>query len=521
MKTVQIGPFAGLNNRLPDFALGATKEHGAYLSVAENVDIDNAGRLRLRRAGALVQALTAPHSLSPKHDYLVRDGVIYAITLPSYSEALIKILSNNDPVSWVAFGADLYYSNGTDSGRISGGTHYPMALPTPAAPACSTVAGSLYKGAYQVAVSYANSTTGEEGGVSASGSYELSATGGLRVTLPGAAPGATHINVYISTVNGSIPMLKATVAAGTAAYDITTPAAGREAVQRYEAPLPAGTLFWFNGCLCSHAGASVYEGLPFRPGYYLPSEGRIPFPADVSNVVPAQNGAYVVADKTYWLAGARMTATEMIQDVLPYGGVPGTAFSVPHKSLYGWFGEKGFVLGTPQGEVQAVMTETVDVVPPPSGVSAVFEDRGYRRVVSCGYCLNLENLAVTTYVGHDYTSIAGPYGTKADGVHDLSATGRVAYVVGLGKQDFGTESLKHMPAVYLGVSSEEPMQVRIQTPKHDYTYEARSADVSTRMQRVGPGKGLRANWFDLSLIGESDFTLASVSFGPVASTRRI
>ena len=523
MNTQPLGPFAGLNNRLPDYALGATKAHGAYLSAAENVDLDNSGHLRLRRAGALVQALSAPHSLSPDGAYLVRGGILYTITLPTYSETLVKVLSNDSPVSWVELNGDLYYSNGVDCGRIHSGVHSPMAFTTPDAPTTSEVAGSLFAGAYQVAVSYARYVDGvlvEEGGVSASSNPQVT-LGGLRVTLPAPTPYATHANVYVSTVNGSVPLLQAAVLLSLGHVDITMHTLGRESNQRYEDPLPAGKLFLFNGCLCSFDGSNVYEGSPFRPGYYLPAEGRIPFPDTVSNVVPAQNGVYVVADKTYWLSGPRMTTTEMIQDVLPYGGVPGTAFVVPQKSLYGWFGDKGFVLGGPQGEVQAVMTETVDVTLPVSGVSAVFEDRGYRRVVSCGYCLNLENLGITTYADYTYTSIAGQYGTKADGIYDLTASGNVSYTIGLGKQDFGAENLKHMPVVYLGCSSVDPMQVRIQTPSHDYTYTARSSAEELKMQRVDTGRGLRSNWFDLSIIGESDFTLASVSFGPVASQRRI
>ena len=43
MKTLPIGPFLGLNNRLPDTAL--TTEHGTWLKEAVNVDIDNAGRV--------------------------------------------------------------------------------------------------------------------------------------------------------------------------------------------------------------------------------------------------------------------------------------------------------------------------------------------------------------------------------------------------------------------------------------------------------------------------------------------
>ena len=45
MKTVTLGPFLGINNRLPNFALHVDQK-GDFLKSAENVDIDNAGRLR-------------------------------------------------------------------------------------------------------------------------------------------------------------------------------------------------------------------------------------------------------------------------------------------------------------------------------------------------------------------------------------------------------------------------------------------------------------------------------------------
>ena len=78
-----------------------------------------------------------------------------------------------------------------------------------------------------------------------------------------------------------------------------------------------------------------------------------------------------------------------------------------------------------------------------------------------------------------------------------------------------------MLVVYLGCSSDDPLNLRVQTPQHDYTYAARSYSDTLQEHRVDTGKGLRSNWFNLSLQGESDFTLASVSFAPVASTRRI
>ena len=64
MKTIPLGSFLGINNRLPDFALHVDKT-GDYLRAADNVDIDNRGNLHRRKASELVQAMTDAHSLSP------------------------------------------------------------------------------------------------------------------------------------------------------------------------------------------------------------------------------------------------------------------------------------------------------------------------------------------------------------------------------------------------------------------------------------------------------------------------
>ena len=220
MKTISKGPFLGINNRLPDFALHISTRQiqGDYLRDAVNVDIDNSGSLRRRQATKKLVALTNPHSLrmtDATNGYMVIGGVMYAVTLPTYSQSMFLILSNDDPVNWLAVGESLYYSNGVDSGRIEAGVRYPWGLPTPSDPATSQIGGNLFEGSHQVAVAYRNNVTGEIGGVSPSSNPAVT-TGGVRISLPGAVPGATHIDIYISTVNGAIPFLHGTVPVGTA-----------------------------------------------------------------------------------------------------------------------------------------------------------------------------------------------------------------------------------------------------------------------------------------------------------------
>jgi hypothetical protein len=164
----------------------------------------------------------------------------------------------------------------------------------------------------------------------------------------------------------------------------------------------------------------------------------------------------------------------------------------------------------------------LDADAPNDGVSSVRWTNGYVRVFSCGYCLNLESNAVTQYLGYGFSSFYGDYGTKPDGVYSLTGGGDLSWRAGLGKQDFGTEALKHMPAIYLGAASPGPLSVRIQTADGgDYTYEARTFSDNIKQHRVNPGLGLRSNWFDLELLGDTDFLLSTVSFLPVASGRRI
>lgn len=522
MNTQSLGPFLGINNRLPDFALSTDK--GAFLREADNVEITNSGNITRRKMPVLLQAMTGAHSIYG--NFFVRASALYKATFSPYSETLVKVLSSNNPVSYAEINGDTYYSNGSDAGRISAaGTWYPWALPTPSSPSVTNVGGDLFKGWYQVAIGYVNNVTGEEGGISASSNYHLAVDGGLRVTLPAATAGATHINVYVSTVNGSIPFLQATVATGTSSVDVSTLIDGREANQRYEAPLPVGTrLFEFNGRLCSVSGKDVFYSLPYRHGYYLPVEGRITFPVDVSAAIGNQGGVYIVADKTYFFSGQDLGSVDVVRDVLPYGAVPGTEFSIPNKPLVGWFGEKGIVIADVQGEAQAVMADNIDLTPPASGFSVVLEARGYRRVVSCGWCLNLENMAATTYSDWNITSASGSYGTKADGIYALEGTGNVDAYVDLGRINFGSENLKHMPACYLSAASDAPMLLRVTTPGgNEYDYPARNSDTSLRVQRVDVGKGLRENYFGLKVMNTegSDFTLAAVSFAPVASGRRI
>lgn len=526
MKPVQLGPFLGLNTRIEDFAL-STKE-GTFLSEASNVYCDKAGRIHRRPGLTLMQAMTGAHSLFK--NYLVRASTLYRITLPTYSETLVKVLASDGAMSYAEHDGSIYYSNGTDSGRIaSDGAVYPWALPTPSAPATSNIAGTLPAGKYLVAVGYANTTTGEEGGLSASAVVTLSAAGAIRVTLPAATTGATHVKVYVSKHNGTALGLYSTVATGTATVDITSTTTGKTGQDKYIEPMPACTnLFIHMGRLCGTKGDTLYYSEPYRMGYYRADKGFIRFESAISVAVPNQSGVYVVTDKTQWIPGDVATPADMIRDVRNYGAVPGTVFSFPTITLVGWVGDKGFVIGDDQGQVTSPTEDVIDFDPPASGTAYVMDLAKERLVVSCGYCMNLETRSVTQWDGYALNSLSEGYGIAPVGVLSLSGDtdngSDIASTIGLGRLNFQTEELKHLIACYVGVASPEKMAVTVTLPdEREYTYATRSSDAALKMQRFDLGRGLRANWFGLTLSNTNgaDFTLASASIEAKASTRRI
>jgi hypothetical protein len=515
--------FLGVNNRRPPTSLYDKDKGGRYLADALNVDVDNDGSL-LRRVGVTRFAeIAGAHSLH--QGMVVIAGALCAIDLPDPTTSLLRLLSTNNPMSYatVADGR-LYFSNGTDGlRRTAGGAIVPWALPAPSAPTLVEIPGALSTGRYRVALSFSDGE--HEGALSEMSLIEAT---GVRVTLPAAPEGATHINVYITGNDGDVPLLHSTLEVGDATFDIATAPEGRAAILEHEAPLPAGTrIFEHNGRLCSVVGKTLYFSQPYRYGYYLPSRGSVTFPSNITCAAGAHDGIYVATDsETCYIAGRDLDSVEIVwKPIGRFGAVPGTEFDHPDKKISGWFSTKGVAILNPGGELELPMIDSVDVDDLPArAVTSLITTDGRDRVVSCGWCLNLGTGAATRYDDFDFTSWDAGYATKADGIYEIDTAAAAPYEVDFGLENFGTSEEKSMPAMYLGAQSDEALAVSIGTVEGDFEYSARtfSAD-SLATHRVDPGLGLRDNYFHLKLIGSNggDFILASVEFAPAKSNRRV
>ena len=80
-----------------------------------------------------------------------------------------------------------------------------------------------------------------------------------------------------------------------------------------------------------------------------------------------------------------------------------------------------------------------------------------------------------------------------------------------------------MSNVYLVCASDKELKIRVQTGDgEDYVYTARRSDTFKTTQRVDTGRGLRAMYYELELLGDgADYEVDSVDVLTADTTRRI
>lgn len=370
---MKFGPFLGLDNlrevnELAVFENG--KPAGQYLRHAFNVDLDRTGRVRRRSGFAQAKALPGAHSLwsNQSRTLFCRNSKLYEVTAFSpVTESLLTSLAADDAMSFADHNGDIFFSNGTDAGKLRKNEVYPepWSLAVPSAPAVSLVAGSLLPGGYLLSVTF-STADGEEGGASPVQRIMLTTDSDIHVTAPSAAPGAAFFNVYLSARDGEALTWHSTVAAGAGTVVIDALSTGHTLRQQHMAVQPAGQIVAIHYArLLVASGAILTYSQPRTPGKYLPSKGFIQFPERITNVVPCSGGVYVTTEAiSYWLSGPDI-ATAAMRVLLPYGAAEGSRFSLPDGQLVGWYGDSGVVIADENGGVKAVQeahlaTDTAD-----------------------------------------------------------------------------------------------------------------------------------------------------------------
>ena len=376
-----IGPFAGMNNRLPDHALNIVergRKVGDYLRNAVNVDLTDAGTLQRRKGSTRVHPGSDCHSLWSEggQAFFVDGGAIKA--LPS-GTTVRSGLAYGRPVSWCLLPDDrVAWSNGAELGFIERGVSAAQPVtPNPAPMVTTTAGGSLRAGSYQIAVT-AMDSKGRESGATWPTQVQAPENGRIEVSgLPG-----TPVNIYVSPLNGDTLYHAITTSASSFVFPLI-PALGRQLDTIGLVPLPPGRIVrYYHGRLLTADANQLCYSEPYAHWLYNPLRNRIPIEG-LTLVEPVDGGLYLAtADKTWWLSGADVDQPERLVEILPYGAVFGSSTRSDNSTSVMWFSARGLVVGGAQGQVKNLQEDALAVRPGQKGAALLREEDGMRHVIS-------------------------------------------------------------------------------------------------------------------------------------------
>jgi hypothetical protein len=309
------------------------------LATAFDVEISDTGQILSRRGFTQVSA-TAGHSLYANHTVavLVEGSTLKALE-PDFTRTTLRTLSTAAPVSYDTVQDTIYYSNGTDTGRLVGRTpkEWGVAVPT-SQPVASAAPGSLPPGRYLYAMTFLRSD-GHESGTDMAASIDLPTGGGIRFTSMQVStnPDVSDKILYLSSPNGEVLYKAVMVANGATsalyasnALDLKTPL-----TTQFAGPPPAGNVVrGYNGSACVVAGDVVYYSDPYNLELFRLDTNFLRFPGQVAVYECVNDGIYVATTDlagddpetnggTWYLGGSRMDGLKSTQ-VFDYGAIPGT-----------------------------------------------------------------------------------------------------------------------------------------------------------------------------------------------------
>lgn len=143
------------------------------------------------------------------------------------------------------------------------------------------------------------------------------------------------------------------------------------------------------------------------------------------------------------------------------------------------------------------------------------------------WVVNMDNFAASQYDNYGFNSFfhkdGEAYGVAADGIYRLSgktdAGAEISGLLELGLSPYGTRKSKKILSVYLGVSNEKDLYLKVETEKGSKVFKMTSKSSTHKTQKVRiPHTVIGSHW-NFTLMG--DFDLSSVEFKPHNLARRM
>lgn len=381
---------------------------------ALDVDVNNSGKL-LSRRGTTKRSSTALHSLYSNHlvSIAVAGTNLVAIE-PDWSLTTLKALTSTARLSAETVGDVLYYSNGTDTGRLVGrapscwGVKPPMGQPQATA---ST--GGLPPGRYLYAFTFVR-RDGHESGTGISGSIDLTDTGGISFSSMEVSSNSevTDKILYLSSTNGEVLFVAGMMSNNTTSYtyggngnDLTIPL-----VTQFAQNPPAGHLVRnYNGIMYVVTDTGVFYSDPYSFELFRKGTNFQQFPGHVVMFEAANGGLYVGTvdagggddaegrGAVWFLSGDRPDKLKS-QQLFDYGVIEGTVvvtdaayFETPiegqqageqARPIVVWTTRHGTCVGRDDGNCQNLTETKYSFVSSQRGAAFIRQDRGYNTLIT-------------------------------------------------------------------------------------------------------------------------------------------
>lgn len=382
--TVKIGPFINGANNIAD---ERTLPDGSARKLL-NVDVDDQGNICKRKGFTLVHSGADIHSLYK--GYFIEGTDLKHID-SAFNVTSIRSGLSGKRVSYCILNDEILYSDSGFVERVDGSD---FGVEDPANPPTLTATnGSLSPGKYQASVLFRDINTGEMSGATNPVTIDLTTTGGIMFSNIPQPQGSYEISVYLSDTDGAKMYY-----VGTYPKGITTTTVPSHKKNKHEIPtlnlirmVGGDILRYFKGRLYAALGNVLYFSEPHRYGLIDHTKNFVPFPAEITVVQPVDDGMYIVADKTYFLAGAN-PLENTLTEVSDATGIKHTGIEIDagNFNLEGatgeaayWYGSKGGVIGLPGGRILEYSKDRLSVpVDAINGTTMYSEEDGIHKLVS-------------------------------------------------------------------------------------------------------------------------------------------
>lgn len=377
------------------------------LSLATDVDITDSGKVMSRQGQTVIDA-TAAHSLySGQGMVLLMEGSTLKAVSASFTRTTIKQLSTSAPVSYQAFGETVFYSNGVDTGRLTGYVYGQWGVVPPMLPYATATSGSLPAGRYHYNTTFRR-MDGQESGAGPSGAIDLPSGGGIAFSgfEVSTNPEVYDKILYVGTPNGDTVYRAASVLnAQTTAQVLELPRGVELDTQHRQQP-PAGTMIRVHsGMMVVVQGGVAYFSDPFKPELFWLGENFLQFPGNIAVLESTGTGMYIATvdsgaagetGGTWHVTGralGQMTATQ----IFDYGAIPGTGIRTlagyfepstdqgdePHGGTDAavWSTRHGVVVGFDGGQVKNLTENRYSLPSAQAGAAMIRLDRGFAQYV--------------------------------------------------------------------------------------------------------------------------------------------